>query len=597
MPLAGKDQAGKPVVFPPVVAADGKDGVDIVARRYCARHLAAFPQLWFKVTTMLAQSTIEDLRALAAVDFPADPKDLDGRAVAFQLLAEKEVVKGARAGATTGTLPNEFLLDNFLRAVHYATRCRDVALATFGDKALDVALQVQRLYAKRQVANNTQVLVDCLGRVISNSMMAGNALLGQAKEAEGMALMAIAYRLQEEIGLGTIFHIDGLRLVAGLPRVRQNKLLFDAEQLEYLLSQELGFEDDQPQKADEEAWPLRMDSPSWRTGLEGAAFPPAWRMTEEEITEALDIYEAAIIGAGGAPAVGMRADWRWRDAPEATTKRANDFVQVRKEEVERFQAMRLFESPLHIASVQPLTTGALNADAGFTEAEATFLQSTPRAALLDDALSEQGLQRLQRWLRGSRIWHLESAVGVASDLRHGVAHSLTAQLVRELRERMPNVLCSHGLRDIYVESRDYAGDHDEEPLQADDSAVTIVVWLTDSVSQVEGGDFDVFPIQVPADVPTEEFVAPANAAENDAIAALVRAGSGDLLRVAHKTNRMLVYDSSLLTRQGPFQYVPGFKHRRVMMKLTFGRRGHTCEDAASAHRDAYRQALEAGIVS
>lgn len=583
-PRPGKSTQSEPFVLLEVNGIPVKEIAD-----YCGRNLEGDLALCSELTAHIVQGLTSRYPAVVP-----QGSNLISTALGFQSMSEWEQGFVTRL---QGEGPNEYGAAHVLQAARHAARCRDVAFQALGMDSEKASAVRMALATTNSVLNGTEVFVQCTGRLVYTLRLAAIAEQRATNDRAALALWATAYAIAAEAGFGVIVRSETAeppvsRIPVTPPELYQNKLLFDAEQLELILLQKQGFEATpkrapQPTKFD-------FDAAAWRPLLSEAQFPSQSQMSESEVEEALELYERAIMSAGGLPAVGLLGDWRWRDEPGAGNSRASELVTLGEPETEAMKEMMLLRSAKQQAITEPVDS-LLQPDLNFASMASSYLRASPHAVAIDNALSDDGLETLQHLLQSSRIWHIANDHAVLTDVFHGLATEPIAQLAEELRARMPQLLCSHAVRDIFATSYDRIPEGGE--LRVSNGSIGVMIWLTEQDAASVGGEFQLFPAQVPDDIDLADYEAGLKTPSADPrIESLVREYAGRVATVEHKSNRMVIFDATVLHRSAELAYQPGFKNRRLELTFIFGQRGHSCEDAAASHDEALRQAVLGGLV-
>jgi Flp pilus assembly protein TadD len=228
---------------------------------------------------------------------------------------------------------------------------------------------------------------------------------------------------------------------------------------------------------------------------------------------------------------------------------------------------RVHDRMTYRARTAPMGDHVLNGDLDWPAIEGGYLAATPRAAVIDGLLTPSSLSELRRFCLDSTIWFaLKGAGYLGAYFREGFNDPLLVRIATELRERMPRVLGPHPLRMIWAYS--YEQTMVGINPHADFAAVNVNFWITPDEANLdpETGGLLVYDKPAPEDWGFEEY--------NGAPASEVFEFLGDSvnrpMRVAHRCNRALLFDSRLFHETDRMSFSPGFENRRINITMLFG---------------------------
>jgi tetratricopeptide (TPR) repeat protein len=194
---------------------------------------------------------------------------------------------------------------------------------------------------------------------------------------------------------------------------------------------------------------------------------------------------------------------------------------------------------------------------------------TAGATWFDDLLTPEALNRLNRFLVESTVWHDFSHIGgfVASYLEDGLASPLLLQIADELRSAFPEILAPHPLSQAWA----FKGLDGDAAIgaHADDGAISVNFWVTPDVANLRPGSGGLSVCRVP---PPADWTLSGYDADKSQVAAFMARHAGDTLTVPYRENRAALFQSRLFHRSDAPHFASGHENRRVNVTLLFGRR-------------------------
>jgi tetratricopeptide (TPR) repeat protein len=195
-------------------------------------------------------------------------------------------------------------------------------------------------------------------------------------------------------------------------------------------------------------------------------------------------------------------------------------------------------------------------------------QSDPPLVVIDDLLTEEALEGLRRFCRGSTMWRRPYKNGYLGAMPEtGFACPLLAQIADELREVFPTVIGDHGLR------RTWGFKYDSSltgiPMHADQAAVNVNFWIAPEDASLDPGTggLVVWDVKAPLDWNFARY----NADEAAIRAFLAEKGAKPIV-VPHRANRAVIFDSDLFHETDKIAFREGYENRRTNVTMLYGRR-------------------------
>ena len=202
--------------------------------------------------------------------------------------------------------------------------------------------------------------------------------------------------------------------------------------------------------------------------------------------------------------------------------------------------------------------------------EEAFLAGDPRAVTVDGVLTDEALAALRRVCRASTFWHQIKGAGyLGAYFREGFNDPLVVRIAEELRARLPRVLGGLPARVIWAYSYDQ-GMVGINP-HADFAAVNMNFWSTEDEANLdpETGGLLVYRKAAPPEWDFRTY----NTTSAEFIYDYLGDRRDDVIRVPHRANRALLFDSRLIHETDVFRFKPGFENRRINITMLFGEGG------------------------
>jgi hypothetical protein len=226
---------------------------------------------------------------------------------------------------------------------------------------------------------------------------------------------------------------------------------------------------------------------------------------------------------------------------------------------------------LHLDPAAPIDGPVLNPDLDAREITRRYFEGPARMVVVDDLLTREALAALRRFMNESSIWHKWRFANdngyVGAMLADGFYSALMAQIAETVRTWLPDVFGPHLLRQTWAfkHSERVAG----VPIHADTAAVNVNLYTTpdDANLAPDSGGIVVWDKPAPIDWDFEKINVQEGALERfvDEVGAVPT-------RVAHRQNRIVIFDSDLVHKTDDLHFKPGYLNRRINVTMLYGTR-------------------------
>jgi len=210
---------------------------------------------------------------------------------------------------------------------------------------------------------------------------------------------------------------------------------------------------------------------------------------------------------------------------------------------------------------------ALSDSVDWPAMEAAFLGGDPRAVTIDGVLSDDALAALRLVCRNSTFWHQIKGAGyLGAYFREGFNDPLIVRIAEELKAAMPRVLGGLPVRVIWAYSYDQ-GMVGINP-HADFARVNMNFWITEDEANLDPSTGGLLVYRKAA--PPEWDFRTYNATSAEFIHGFLGDRRDDVIRIPHRANRAVLFDSRLIHETDTFRFRPGFENRRINITMLFG---------------------------
>jgi tetratricopeptide (TPR) repeat protein len=227
---------------------------------------------------------------------------------------------------------------------------------------------------------------------------------------------------------------------------------------------------------------------------------------------------------------------------------------------------RTYKRPWHVAPDTP-GRAVLNPKLDAKKLENAYLNAKPNLVVVDELLAADALEGLRRFCRESAVWNNIQSGYLGAYFFDGFASELLLRLANELRDRFPRVIRGLPLQMLWG----YKYDHHLQGIgvHADAAAVNVNFWITedDANLEPEAGGLLVYKHAAPPDWEFDRFNR--DPAE---IMRFLEAAGGDPIRIPHRANRAVIFDSDLFHATDTLRFREGYGNRRINITLLYGLR-------------------------
>jgi hypothetical protein len=225
---------------------------------------------------------------------------------------------------------------------------------------------------------------------------------------------------------------------------------------------------------------------------------------------------------------------------------------------------------LHRPTAPRLAGGALDPEIDWRAIERRYAENAPGITWIDGLLRREAVDALRAYCLGATVWFryrfAKGYVGAFWD--DGFSAPLLLQVADELRRAAPSIFGRSQIRKIWAFK--YDPELSGIPIHADFAAVNVIFWLTPDAANLDpaSGGLVVWDKEAPADWDFERY----NVDEAAQRGFLAESGARSI-RVAHRQNRAVVFNSDLFHETDRLSFAPGYENRRINVTMLYGRRG------------------------
>ena len=234
----------------------------------------------------------------------------------------------------------------------------------------------------------------------------------------------------------------------------------------------------------------------------------------------------------------------------------------------QWQAMLPYLAVPYYHPMPQLDGPCLNGANDWAGIEEAYLSGKPQLVAIDNFLAPQALAALRDFALCSKIWLAEYRNRyLGAFANRGFATPLHLQLARELAAAMPRVFGNYRLTQLWGFKYDAVMPQGIN-VHADFARVNLNFWLTPDTANrdPESGGLKVF------DVPSPPDWAPHDYNENEVkIYAFLKDRGAKMVRVPHRCNRAVLFNSALFHETDAIHFEPGYESRRLNFTYLFGR--------------------------
>ncbi|MDD9926450.1 MAG: tetratricopeptide repeat protein [Rhodospirillaceae bacterium] len=246
-----------------------------------------------------------------------------------------------------------------------------------------------------------------------------------------------------------------------------------------------------------------------------------------------------------------------------------DEFRVRLSEAQFGRVADCYNRPLSRVDAPKIDGSTVNGSLDTASITRDYFENAPGMTYFDDALTDETLALLRRYLLESTIWfdtkHREGYLGAM--LNDGLACPLVLQIAEDFRQALPEVFRDHRLLQCWAFKYDSSLNGIE--VHADAAAVNVNFWVTPDAANLspESGGLVVYKAEAPLDWRFTDY----NADQTRIRQFLAENDSGKMV-VPHRQNRVVLFNSDLFHETDRFTFKPGYENRRINVTMLFGRR-------------------------
>ena len=228
---------------------------------------------------------------------------------------------------------------------------------------------------------------------------------------------------------------------------------------------------------------------------------------------------------------------------------------------------RSYKMPIHAADPEPPSGPLLNPDRAWKEIEENYRDTNPGFLIVDDLLSAEALAALRSYCLESTLWNELKGGHLGAYMADGFSGRLLLGIAAALRSMMPCVLRDHPLQNMWADKYDsrYAG----TGLHVDTAAINVNLWITPDQANLDphSGGLVVYTHDGRPGWRDQRL--------NADVASIYRhleSIGANKVRVPHRANRAVIFDSDLFHETDALDFRPGYENRRVNLTMLYGTR-------------------------
>ncbi len=224
---------------------------------------------------------------------------------------------------------------------------------------------------------------------------------------------------------------------------------------------------------------------------------------------------------------------------------------------------------MHWRDTPALEGGALDMSLDWAAVEAEYRRNGPGYAIVDGFLTKTALESIRQFCLESTIWfkfnYSNDYLGAFMD--DGFSCPLLLQIAEDLRRAMPGILGRHPLRKTWAFK--CGVDRYGVPIHADFAAVNVNFWITpdDANLEPEGSGLVVWDQEAPIDWNFDDYNR-----DEARMRGFLRDSGAKAINVAHRQNRMIIFNSDLFHETGALKFREGYENRRINITMLYGKR-------------------------
>ena len=219
--------------------------------------------------------------------------------------------------------------------------------------------------------------------------------------------------------------------------------------------------------------------------------------------------------------------------------------------------------------VPRLPGSALNPAKDWTAIEDSYFSQRTERAVIDDFLSPEALAQLRDFALLSTIWRREyTNQYIGAFAQHGFVGPLHMQIAEELQHKMPRIFAQHRLHQLwgfkYASTRAAKG----IGVHADFARVNLNFWITPDEANLDptSGGMVIYDVPAPKTWGFKEYNV-----DHQRIYAFLKKNRATAQTVPHRSNRAVLFNSTLFHETDTIRFKEGYENRRVNVTYLFGR--------------------------
>ncbi|RSZ55602.1 phytanoyl-CoA dioxygenase family protein [Massilia atriviolacea] len=225
---------------------------------------------------------------------------------------------------------------------------------------------------------------------------------------------------------------------------------------------------------------------------------------------------------------------------------------------------------VHLADAPRLPV-ALSRGWDRARAERLYLEQRPGVVVIDDFLSPQALDSLQRFCTESTVWfgnrYAHGRLGAL--FFSGFNCPLLLQLAEEIRDAFPALIgARHPLRQLWGFKNTGALPPDST-LHADFAAVNVNFWITPEAANLDqdSGGMLIYDVDAPASWDFATYNE-----RIDLIREYLERRQARVIRIPYRQNRAIIFDSDLFHATEAVRFKPDYLSHRINVTMLYGER-------------------------
>jgi Flp pilus assembly protein TadD len=236
----------------------------------------------------------------------------------------------------------------------------------------------------------------------------------------------------------------------------------------------------------------------------------------------------------------------------------------------RVPGTRAAKTVFHLGEGARLAGPALNRQHPTAAVLQEWRASDPQRVVIDDFLTQPALERLRRYCADSTVWRRVYDAGyIGATPADGFACPLLAQITEEISSVYGDILDGHPFR--YLGAFKYDSELSTGTnIHADYSAINLNLYIAPDEANLDPDTGGMVLWNVAA---RDEGELRRYNSDDRAIREHLRQSRAQVIRVAHRANRAVLFKSSLFHRTDTCRFKEGYLNKRINVSFLFGRFG------------------------